>query len=86
MHWDIFDALMTDLMPVIDKCEAMIELHGDLYQRRAIAFLSERFFNLFLFHHRISQVEAGVVLLDVPAPTAASGRGMRAQPWPTNNS
>lgn len=74
-HWEIFAEFMDDLFQVLRACESRILLPSEPYQSRVLAFLGERFFNLFLFHQRICLIDAPLVLLEVKPPDARSGSG-----------
>jgi hypothetical protein len=68
-RWDVFDAYMSWLMPILDYCYGAIDTsdYGQ-YNKRLIGFLAERLFNVWLTHNcnlrrkeiRISQIDAKI--------------------------
>jgi hypothetical protein len=67
--WDVFDAYMSWLMPILDYCYGAIDTSDyGRYNKRLIGFLAERLFNVWLTRNcnlkrkeiRISQIDAKI--------------------------
>jgi hypothetical protein len=56
-RWDLFDRYCQLLFPLLARLEREIPLPDSMYQQRIFAFLSERLFNFWVWHHGLKVVE-----------------------------
>lgn len=50
---DFFEKYMQWLMSILEPLEKILPVREEVYQSRAIAFLSERLLGLYIYHHRM---------------------------------
>lgn len=64
MRRALFEEYMSWLFLILDEVEKNININKDPYQARVFGFLSERLFNLFVYHKQLKKKEIPIVFID----------------------
>ncbi|WP_312518570.1 DUF4422 domain-containing protein [Anaerospora sp.] len=64
MRRALFEEYMSWLFLILDEVERNITIDKDPYQARVFGFLSERLFNLFVYHKHLKKKEIPIVFID----------------------
>lgn len=61
---DFFERYMSWIMSILEPLDLELPIREDSYQKRAIAFLSERLLGLYIYHHKMKVTWLPVAFID----------------------